>query len=1171
MIYRTSLRLFPIALALAIAARPAQAGSPAAIPRLKPLYLETALGAPGKPDALIVAGDLHAALAKDLQSRIREATNIDLPVFDDAKALQDLDGKKNLILLGHFGDNRVIERFYYRGYLIVDASQPGKGGCLLQTVHNPDALGINLIVVGGSDAAGVAKAADRLVENVKAHGPTLPRLFEIELGDGKDVVEKKGAEALDPNRPWPTNQMNMQEALHELALLHVYTADDRFARLFKEKAAAWLQSPESDRDNALDDFWRIVASWDLLEESPVFSDDDRLRITNLIWDELNLLRPKCDTYVFSRKDIVAPRRNHGARSALSVYFAARYFWNYYRIPEMRQWLDDVAAYWKPQMSSWMPMEGSDQGVATLMPATCYALAENDRSFLSRDVLGRIADKPFLTSRGAWIYGGDYGMIWLSLASRLFDDPEYLRPILRKRGSMTSALRFPDRSVRELGRSFWDGRLPSDVPAPADTGRELGVMPLSQLYYDAVTAYGPKNVPYEKAFDFFVFRDRSGGDAQFLEVGGQNAGSYSFDSANVILSFWTRGAAWLTDEPWAVRTIRKLSGVSIVRDGKGEPLPAFARLDRADAGPDCSVTGSSLIDYNGTDWHRNIIHLPEKWFLVIDEVTARKPGDFVLESRWKFPCACAFDGDDILIFNGNYGHLTGTGWHSQYMIPHLYRDFLATDPHPFPRAASDLTSAGVGYRTILARRWTGALREGESRVFANLLHADVPRRPLFALRQLDESRYLVTGPDRNWLVRADADGWLVETNDPGPATSEPAPRRMEEEPPTDFLPLWRRTETARILSSAAMLVAGEARFAVGLADGRIRIRNGQGDITTDIAIPGRVYALCALDDDRNDELLAGTDSAGVRAFSPDGKEIWSWSPPPWKRPSYAREGSKPYRTVITGLAPADTDGDGKPEILAGGVAWYVLDRRGRTLFVHDASNSGESWDGVVDEITFLVVPADVTGDAASEIVGDLSGIGNAGGSSLVHVWGTASDEPLWVHSRPTNRFAGSALKAVVAADFDGDGKDEFAIASDAYENQLGYYDFGPENRGVWYDNVGSGAIVCAAADLEGAGRPVLLVGTEMGQLQAIDAKQNRLFIADVKEAVTALAVRPAPNGSEICVGTVNGRLLVLGSRGEILARGRLPGLVDHLAVLSDGRVLAATSSGELALYGPLSHP
>ena len=105
-----------------------------AIPKLKKLSLETPLGEPGTPRALIVAPQRHTTLAADLQSRIEEATGVRLPVFDDREALRSLDEGRQLILLGHFGTNKVIEHFYYKWCLVVDGIQPGKGGYVLQTV-----------------------------------------------------------------------------------------------------------------------------------------------------------------------------------------------------------------------------------------------------------------------------------------------------------------------------------------------------------------------------------------------------------------------------------------------------------------------------------------------------------------------------------------------------------------------------------------------------------------------------------------------------------------------------------------------------------------------------------------------------------------------------------------------------------------------------------------------------------------------------------------------------------------------------------------------------------------------------------------------------------------------------------------------------------------------------
>jgi len=155
-------------------------GAADAITALKPLHLETRPGEPGAPQAAIVAGPAYARLARELQARIHGAAGVRLPVVSDADALTDL-GKQHLIVLGQFGDNKVIEHFYYRWYLVVDGVQPGKGGYVLETVHNPDALGINLIVVGGGWPIPTVRHHTSMSIVRNGEGRLLPAFAELDL------------------------------------------------------------------------------------------------------------------------------------------------------------------------------------------------------------------------------------------------------------------------------------------------------------------------------------------------------------------------------------------------------------------------------------------------------------------------------------------------------------------------------------------------------------------------------------------------------------------------------------------------------------------------------------------------------------------------------------------------------------------------------------------------------------------------------------------------------------------------------------------------------------------------------------------------------------------------------------------------------------------------------
>jgi hypothetical protein len=168
--------------------------------------------------------------------------------------------------------------------------------------------------------------------------------------------------------------------------------------------------------------------------------------------------------------------NHGARCADTIYFAARYFNQYYELKPTEKWLTDVRTYWKPQMTSFIPAEGTDQGTATLLPATDYALAENVEAFLTRDILGSIADKGLIVSSGGSAMGTTPSMTWNFLAAHVLDDPTYLRPI----ADNVMAYRLPWRTSRAVGRSFWDGRLPAAKSAISDWVLSV---PVSRLYHE----------------------------------------------------------------------------------------------------------------------------------------------------------------------------------------------------------------------------------------------------------------------------------------------------------------------------------------------------------------------------------------------------------------------------------------------------------------------------------------------------------------------------------------------------------------------------------------------------------------------------------------------------------------------------------------------------------------
>ena len=1160
-------------LATLVIAGASKGAAPMPITGLKDLHLETALGAPERPGATIVTGAACREPAVRLQRELVEATGIHLPIVSDTQALERLDALGHLLALGHFGNNRLLEYFYNRWYVIVDAVHPGRGGWVLQTVHNPDAMGVNLVVIGGSDVPGAGQAADRLVAQVQQHGPVLPRLFEIELGLGRQRVLDRGRAVLDPQREWPTGHpLEVMTATGEAGILYLYTGDEAFARKFKQRLIWWLEHPEF-YHNSSDDFYRYVIPWDLLEECPVFDDAERLWITGKLLEVLRYYWSPEDVnqpIFMARRDKRTLRHNHRARYANTMFWGGRYFHRYYGLPEAKTWLDDVATYWRPQMTSFAALEGTtSMAHITLNEAVNYALANGVDSFLSPQVFGMIAEKGRLESDGVAYTGSGSTSpkVWWCLAAHLFDEPARIAPLYRTDADMQD-VRLPWRVSWEMGRSFWDGRVPV---GDAGTAARVAAMPIDALYHEQCTHHGARNVPCEQAFDFLAFQHPDLPGRPYLKVGGHNTGSYSADDANAI-TFRSHGIEWVGGG-WWIATTRNHSTLSVVRDGAGRPLPAFARLDRVEKTPQALISRSTLLDHNGVDWHRNVLDVGGRFFLVVDEMVARQAGDYVLENRW----ACrgsdgGFDGDDFVTVHSARDQalrLSGTGGLHRYAIPQQYRTFLATPAHAFPRSVADLSARrSMGYATFVVDRWNGPLAAGQAHRFVHLLQLHGrDAAPTYRLAPGEHGGCVVVGEGRAWHAHVDEAGrWAVDDEAAAPAAASSPPLPSVEPTADDLRPRWERRETARIHSAAALRLGplGEdVRWAVGLGDGRVRIFDDAGADVAEARMPDSVYALRGidLDGDGRDELVAGSVTGGVRAFGADGAERWSWTPPPWQPPAWWKQSLGTMRMTIVDLRPVDVDGDGKPEILAAGAHFYVLDREGRALFAYTREGAARAWTGITTESSFVMAAGDFDGDGRQEVAGHIGGMGNAGGSTNIGFWRSGQTEPLWFPARPPNRYGGSALKAALAADLDGDGIDTFVIGSEAYLNQIGIY--GLAGRRAAHVDVGSGVNVVCAADLQGDGRRLIIAGTEMGQVHALGTDGTRRFVSDVGECVTAMCVVP---GGRLWVGTVNGRVRVLDGAGRVVGRGRLPGVLDHMVATADGRVLATTSGGRVARFG-----
>ena len=242
-----------------------------------------------------------------------------------------------------------------RSHATSSSSAPGPGGSVVRTCHNPFGDGHNLVYVGGSDDAGVAAATETLIAKLSEAGGgrgalTIGRLAEITPGEGLEFSRNpQEIEIWDASRGYgSTGYFGWVSHSKHLAAYYM-TGDEWHAREFlrlafpDDEAKRQITQIDGERIENKDDplagpyhynAHMMILLWDLVEESPVFSDEERLQVTNAFSRQLDWRKGE-GVYGLQRPASVVGSR-HGQWSAVSLYALARYFEKDYGDPVWTQ-------------------------------------------------------------------------------------------------------------------------------------------------------------------------------------------------------------------------------------------------------------------------------------------------------------------------------------------------------------------------------------------------------------------------------------------------------------------------------------------------------------------------------------------------------------------------------------------------------------------------------------------------------------------------------------------------------------------------------------------------------------------------------------------------------------------------------------------------------------------
>ncbi|MDP6359396.1 MAG: hypothetical protein QF473_30025, partial [Planctomycetota bacterium] len=317
----------------------------------KPLTRETPLVKGGVSQAAISVNlkDAHMKeIAAEIVQTIKALTQVLIPIVDASLGTENLLQKHHLIAPGSLMTNEVVGRLYDADFCFSDAEYPGEEGWVVRTVCDPFGKGRNVIVLGGSDPEGVKVAARNFMKLLKKDERgdlVFPLTREVHIGTrlaansrftNRPSSGKKALQQIrDGIRKSGTNRL--MNALEADAHTYACFGHDAGAALFRERILAAIQH-HSKRMSVLflkaDAFRSLTHAFELVEESPVFSDEERLTITRFLLRK-TIEHANATIYEESQvKDNVIGNSHWGWPYGANLVNLCTYFRRHYQIPEL---------------------------------------------------------------------------------------------------------------------------------------------------------------------------------------------------------------------------------------------------------------------------------------------------------------------------------------------------------------------------------------------------------------------------------------------------------------------------------------------------------------------------------------------------------------------------------------------------------------------------------------------------------------------------------------------------------------------------------------------------------------------------------------------------------------------------------------------------------------------
>ena len=479
--------------------------------------------------------------------------------------------------------------------------------------------------------------------------------------------------------------------------------------------------------------WKLVLVWDLIEDRPLFSDDDRLAMGNCLRD-LGQYLTTLPYWSPSANPPGEPRQNHSTFAALSLFSVSTYLHKAYGLTELDYLLPAADQIMRGQVHSAKPNDDAGVGYVWIVPrhVTDYLLRQNDWTFLENGRLRALADLAIITTdnrRDECGYG-DVGAYvpWeamarpaslkiLSMAAWYYQEGSYAWAYEwlgeGKDLGQAYSVEHP-RSLSDLFDGLYAAPIRPVFPSPYTCVRAalLDEPAVAWVAHRASELrWSPE--PDVTYFDKVSFRRDFDPASEYLCLEGPSTYAHGHQDGNSITRLTWRDRLWLADLDYIRYQPRYHNSLVVTRNGEDLGIPPLTRLDNLIDLPSVGMSTTTVTDYNGADWQRQIVWLKGRFFAVLDDVLARKEGDYHTQCLWHLlgsvdlvgrTLSAQQAGEAFFIDNADGSHL----------------DVQAGETGPSAWARYPHADGKI---SVLRQQRRGTLAIGESYRYVNVLHAD----------------------------------------------------------------------------------------------------------------------------------------------------------------------------------------------------------------------------------------------------------------------------------------------------------------------------------------------------------------------------------------------------------------------------------------------------------------